>query len=237
MSHCPVTKAADLLGDKWVILILRAMILGARRYSDFTAAIPRISPSVLSGRLKQLCDDGLILKRGETGQQASYRLTPSGRECEPIIVLMAQWGLKWGRRHTQVDQIDVGAMMWDIHRTILTDELPDGETVFSFHFDNLGRHNRWWIVTSRREIDLCDTDPGKPVDLYIHGAIGSLIEVWQGQLPLGEALADERLVMTGERAILESARHWFPMSPVARARLAGMEPANLVAAGLQGSNG
>ena len=45
-SHCPATKAAELLGDKWTLLIIRSMMLGATRYSDFTAAIPPISPSV-----------------------------------------------------------------------------------------------------------------------------------------------------------------------------------------------
>lgn len=107
-SHCPATKAADILGDKWVLLILRAMILGARRYSDFSSAIPKISPSVLSGRLKQLCEKGLIVRRGEAGSQATYRLAPSGREAEPIIAFMAEWGLKWAQRHTSVDQLDVG---------------------------------------------------------------------------------------------------------------------------------
>ena len=97
-SHCPATKAADLLGDKWTLLILRAMVLGATRYSEFSGAIPRISPSVLSGRLKSMCDNGLVIKRGGAGQQASYRLTPSGRECEPMIAMLAVWGLKWAER-------------------------------------------------------------------------------------------------------------------------------------------
>ena len=217
-SHCPATKAADILGDKWVLLILRAMILGARRYSDFSGAIPRISPSVLSGRLKQLCEQGLIVRRGEAGQQATYRLAPSGREAEPIIVFMAEWGLKWAQRHTSVDQLDVGGTMWDLHKTLDTTELPDGETVFSFKFNDLDKHDRWWIVASHREVDLCDADPGKSVDLYLNGSIETVIDVWMGQRELDEVLRAEEVILTGEPLLTDTAKHWFPLSPVARAK-------------------
>lgn len=224
-SHCPATKAADLLGDKWTLLILRAMVLGATRYSEFSSAIPRISPSVLSGRLKSMCDNGLVIKRGGAGQQATYRLTPSGRECEPLIAMLAVWGLKWAERHTCVDQLDVGASMWDIHKTLNTDELPDGETVLHFSLTDLDEHNRWWIAASRRDLDLCDADPGKEVDLYVRADLQTLIDVWMGERPLEEALAEEDITMTGERPIAESIRRWFPISPVARARNDGINPA------------
>lgn len=226
-SHCPATKAADLLGDKWTLLILRAMTLGATRYSEFSAAIPRISPSVLSGRLKSLCDNGLVIKRGGAGQQASYRLTPSGRECEPLIAMLAVWGLKWAERHTRVEQIDVGASMWDFHKTLNRRELPDGETVMQFALTDLDEHNRWWIVSSRREIDLCDSDPGKEVDLFVRIGLQTLIDIWMGERTLDEAFAEEEMVVTGERLIADSIRRWFPLSPVARARSEGINPATM----------
>ena len=224
LSHCPATKAADLLGDKWTLLILRAMILGATRYSEFTTAIPRISPSVLSGRLKALCDNGLAIKRGGVGQQARYRLTPSGRECEPMIAMLAVWGLKWAERHTRIDQIDVGVTMWDFHKTIDNRELPDGETVLAYTLTDLDEHNRWWICVSNRERDLCDSDPGKDVDLYIRADLDTLISIWMGDLTVDEAMREEALSMTGEPSIAGSAKDRFPMSPVAKAQQAGINP-------------
>ncbi len=212
-----------MLGDKWVLLVLRAMILGATRYSDFTAAIPRISPSVLSGRLKQMCENGLILKRGEAGQQATYRLTPSGRDAQPIVAMLSEWGLKWAKRNTQVDQIDVGATMWDFHRTLQLSELPDGETVFAFTLNDIDRHNRWWIVASQGTVDLCDSDPGKPVDLYVNGPLCTMIEIWRGESELESALRSEEILLTGEPMVADSAKHWFPMSPIVRAKAAGMD--------------
>ncbi|MBX7528003.1 winged helix-turn-helix transcriptional regulator [Qipengyuania vesicularis] len=220
-SHCPATKAADILGDKWVLQILRAMTLGASRYSDFTAAMPRISPSVLSARLKKLTEDGLIVKRGDAGQQAVYRLAPAGREAQPIVMMLAEWGKNWAERHTRADQIDVGVAMWDLHRTINTAELPDGETVFSFTLSDLNEHNRWWIVAERNVVDLCDKDPGKPVDLYVHAPLQSLIEIWMGEAVLDELLRSEVIIMTGEKLLTDTANRWFPISPVVLAKQAG----------------
>ncbi|UOR15931.1 winged helix-turn-helix transcriptional regulator [Qipengyuania aquimaris] len=227
LSHCPATKAADLLGDKWTLLIIRAMILGATRYSEFTAAIPRISPSVLSGRLKSLCDNGLVMKRGGAGKQASYRLTPSGRDCEPIIFLLATWGLKWAERHTRVDQIDVGATMWDLHQTIDDSELPDGETVMAVTLTDLDHYNRWWITVSGKERDLCDADPGKEVDLYLRADLETLVEIWMGDVSVDDAVREDHLSMTGEPQIADSAKFWFPISPVAKAKAAGADPVGI----------
>ena len=224
LSHCPATKAADLLGDKWTLLIIRAMMLGATRYSEFAVAIPRISPSVLSGRLKSMCDNGLVMKRGGAGQQARYRLTPSGRECEPMIAMLAVWGLKWAERHTRVDQVDVGVTMWDFHKTIDHSELPDGETVLAITLTDLDQCNRWWISVSMRERDLCDSDPGKEVDLYMRADLDTLIAIWMGELSVEEATRDSKLSMTGEPRIADTAKFWFPLSPVARAQKNGINP-------------
>ena len=224
-SHCPAVKAADLLGDKWTLLIIRALMLGATRYSDFSTAIPRISPSVLSARLKKMCKDGLVIKRGGAGQQARYNLTPSGRECEPIVAMLAVWGLKWAERNTRIGQVDVGSAMWDFHKTLDVSELPDGETVFAVTLTDLDTHNRWWIVASHREVDLCNVDPGKEIDLYMHARLATLIELWMGDRSVEDAIGAEDLKLAGEPLIADAASLWFPISPVAKAQKQGINPA------------
>lgn len=95
-SLCPALKAADVVGDKWILLILREMFLGSTRYGEFERAIPRISPSVLSGRLKQMETTGLIIKRaGKGGKGKTYRLTRAGKELAPIVDHLSRWGLRW----------------------------------------------------------------------------------------------------------------------------------------------
>lgn len=79
-SLCPTLKASDIVGDKWTLLILRELFMGAHRYSDFQHALPRISPTVLSNRLKTMETNSLIIHKIDTGKnRGKYYLTQSGK--------------------------------------------------------------------------------------------------------------------------------------------------------------
>ncbi|WP_199556013.1 winged helix-turn-helix transcriptional regulator [Sandaracinobacteroides hominis] len=91
-THCPVGQAASLLGDRWTLLILRELFLGARRFDEFEAAIG-LSPHLLSLRLKRLVAEGILRREGTT--RPLYRLTEQGRALQPVILTMAAWGNRW----------------------------------------------------------------------------------------------------------------------------------------------
>ncbi len=137
-QFCPVAKVTELLGEKWMLLILRELLLGSSRYNEFQRALSRISPTLLTKRLKQLENAGIILRKKQQGRKGyEYLLTPVGRELSPIVVHMATWGMRWARGQLDEDELDVEFLMWDIHRRLQTDMLPDGETVMCFIFDSL----------------------------------------------------------------------------------------------------
>ena len=221
-SLCPSVKAADIIGDKWVLLILRELMLGSTRYNDFQRALPRISPTILSKRLKQLEANGLIIKKAAPGQKASnYLLTRSGRELAPIIEQMATWGLRWARRRMSEEDFEVGGFMWDFHRTLKVDELPDGEVVFCVNFPDQEQHKTWWVVVSEKVVDLCTEDPGKDVDLFITGELPKLAEVWMGDTELSAATKSGDVMLTGASYLSNCASQWFP-----RSRYAGVKAAS-----------
>ena len=225
-SLCPAVKAADIIGDKWVLLLMRELFLGSTRYNDFQRALPRISPTVLSKRLKKLEIDGLIVKKPVPGHKATeYRLTRCGRELAPLIDQMSKWGLRWARRKVIDEDVDVAGFMWDFHRSLNTGELPDGETVFCVHFPELSKYERWWLIVSEGVVDLCTDDPGKDVDLFITGAFHSLIEIWMGDADLKTAMSTEAILMTGAPYLTKSASRWFPKS-----RYADVRPKRLLGA-------
>ncbi|GAA3234370.1 winged helix-turn-helix transcriptional regulator [Pseudonocardia petroleophila] len=85
---CPVAHALDAVGDRWSLLVVRELRLGPRRYSDLAAALPGIGPSVLSQRLRDLVDAGVLEQRG-TG----YGLTAWGVGLEPVFRALAAWGM------------------------------------------------------------------------------------------------------------------------------------------------
>lgn len=215
-THCPANKAADLIGDKWVLKIVRAMLLGARRYRDLEQAVPRISPAVLSARLKLLCEQGIVVRREIAGVQGpTYRLTPSGRELQPIVEQLATWGMNWAARNVREADVDIGALMWDVHRSLRVGELPDGETVIRVALTDAERFPAWWIVANGHAVDLCSDDPGKEVDVWLSCTLGELIALWRGERAVGNALDDGTLIADGPRDLIESIARWFPLSPMA----------------------
>lgn len=95
---CNLAKAIDVVGDRWTLLILRAALYGVRRFDDFQSELgcPR---TVLSGRLKQLVEDGLLTKRPykSPGKRSrpEYVLSPMGLSLRPILIGLTQWGDAW----------------------------------------------------------------------------------------------------------------------------------------------
>lgn len=215
-QFCPVAKSAEVLGDSWSLLIVRELLLGSTRFSTLQRGMPKISPTVLNTRLKDLERNGVILRRPVSGQRGhEYRLTPAGKELAPVIESLVVWGMRWARDELRDDEADVAFLMFDIERNIVTSELPDGETVMCFQFTDLDDFSRWWVICDGNDRDLCYQDPGKDVSVYVTARSRDLIAAWMGDVPLSAALADGRITLTGEAPVCRRFRKWFPLSNAA----------------------
>lgn len=215
-QFCPIAKSSEILGDTWAILIVRELLLGSTRFSQLQKGLPKISPTILTKRLKELEASGVILKRKLSGQKGhEYRLTPAGRELSSVIDALAVWGMRWARDEMEPDDLDATFLMFDIERNIATNELPDGENVICFQFPDLDDFGKWWIVCDGEDTDLCYQDPGKDVTAYITANSVDMIKVWMGDLPLSAALREDKIALLGEPLICDRFRKWFPLSSVA----------------------
>ncbi len=209
-QFCPVAKVTELLGEKWMLLILRELLLGSSRYNEFQRALSRISPTLLTKRLKQLENAGIILRKKQQGRKGyEYLLTPVGRELSPIVVHMATWGMRWARGQLDEDELDVEFLMWDIHRRLQTDMLPDGETVMCFIFDGLTKFSSWWLIINNGEVDLCTENPGKDVDLYVRTTLPDLIAIWNGDIKVKTALRKQLLKPQGNSQLVKTMPQWL----------------------------
>jgi DNA-binding HxlR family transcriptional regulator len=216
-QFCPVAKSAEIVGNPWSLLIVRELLLGSCRFSLLQKGLPRISPTVLNTRLKELEEHGVLVKRRLGGLRGhEYRLTEAGRELGAVIDAMAVWGMRWARDKMDPDDLDVTFLMFDIQRRIDTAALPDGETVLGFIFTDLGSFSHWWLVCRGAEVDLCYSDPGKDVDCHVSGASRDLIGVWMGDLPVAAALRSEAIQLTGERHLCRAFPKWFSLSALAK---------------------
>ena len=128
-------------------MILRELLLGTCRFNDFQRSLSRMSPTILTKRLRHLEQCGVVVRKPLSAQKGyEYRLTPAGKELEPLIETLAVWGMRWARDQMSDDELDVELLMWDIHRRILTQHLPDGQTVLCMSFNDLDKHKTRWLV-------------------------------------------------------------------------------------------
>lgn len=210
-SLCPAIASAEILGDKWTLLLLRELFLGTARFGRFQKAIPRISPSTLSKRLKGLEAADIVVRKA-AGQASEYHLTRSGRELGPIVQNMAVWGMRWRKRSIAAQDCDVGGFMWDFHRTL--SGLPDGETVILVQISDRSKLDTWWVIVNGDAVDLCPTDPGHDVDIYLTAPLANLIAIWPGDLTLREATEAKMAFLDGPRHLITSAQDWIAQSPL-----------------------
>jgi DNA-binding HxlR family transcriptional regulator len=209
-QFCPVAKASELLGERWTLLILRELVLGTHRFSEFQRGLSRISPTLLSKRLGQLERAGIVIRKPQKGMKGfEYYLTPSGRELAPLIEQLAGWGMRWARGQLSDGELDVEFLMWDIQRRLQLDALPDGETVICFIFNELEKFKSWWLVVEDDKVDLCTENPGKEVDVYINASVRSMVEIWQGNLDIRKALRDQVITVIGNKAVRLSLPDWL----------------------------
>ena len=209
-QFCPVAKASDIIGERWTVLILRELLLGSKRYNEFLHGLSRISPTLLSKRLKTLEEKGLIVRKRPPGQKShEYYLTACGRELEPIIEHLAVWGMRWARGQLADSELDVEFLMVDLQRRLQTDHLPDGETVLCFTFNELETFKTWWMVACKKEVDLCTENPGKEVDLYINSGVRDMVKVWRGDLTLRKALREKLIRTQGNTHLIRSMPDWL----------------------------
>lgn len=93
-SGCPIASALDIVGDKWSLVIIRSMIVGATSYSDFLSSSERIATNILAERLRRLEEAGLI-RQAQARQgsiRGSYMLTAKGAALIPALQALARWG-------------------------------------------------------------------------------------------------------------------------------------------------
>jgi DNA-binding HxlR family transcriptional regulator len=211
-QFCPVSKATEVIGEKWTLLVLRELLLGTTRFNDFQRAISRMSPTLLAKRLRHLEECGIIIRKKISGQKGyEYRLTAAGKELGPLIEVLAVWGMRWARGQMTDDELDVEFLMWDVQRRLQTEHLPDGETVICLVFDELKKYKTWWLLVDGDVVDLCTEDPGKDVDLYLNSSVRTVVEVWEGDLDIRAALRDKSIRAHGPRHLIRTMPDWFGM--------------------------
>ncbi len=224
-QFCPVSRAAEILAERWTPLVVRELLAGSVRFNDLQRGVPRMSSSLLARRLKELEHAGIVeRRRNEKARGWDYCLTEAGRELAPVVEGMGLWAQRWVRHDLVADEnLDPDLLMWDIRRGVDGGKM-DANRRFVVRFEFSGvpsNRRRYWLVFEKGEADLCMRDPGFETDLYVSSHVRTLTEIWLGHLSLQQGLRDERLRLEGSRQDVRRFRDWFALSLFAAA---GREP-------------
>ena len=222
-QFCPVSRAAEVLAERWTPLVVRELLCGSVRFNDLQRGVPRMSPTLLSKRLKELEHCGIVERRAAVGGRGwEYHLTPAGHELQPIVESMGIWAQRWFRSDlTQDENLDPDLLMWDIRRTVTREGIQEGRRlVVRFEFAGVpASRRRYWLVFDREDADLCMRDPGFKVELVVSAKLRDLTAVWIGHLGLREAIRRKAVSLEGSPADVKAFSAWFALSPLAKAGL------------------
>lgn len=217
-QFCPVAMAAEVVCSRWTPLILRELLSGSVRFNDLRRGVPRMSPTLLSKRLKELEQAGVIETR-PTGQSGivEYHLTQAGQELRSLVMSLGIWGQRWVETQLSLKNLDPSLLMWDMRRSLDLKPMPARRSTVQFHYPELpAARQRYWLVIENRLVDLCQVDPGYEVDLFVECSLRTMTGIWMGLTNVQAELDAGRLELSGDKLLARSMQQWLGLSPFAK---------------------
>lgn len=209
-QFCPISKALEVLGERWTLLVVRELLMGATRFNELQRGLSQISPTILTKRLNDLADSGIVLRKKIPGQKGyEYFLTERGKELESVVMSLGEWGMRWARGRMDDSDLDLELLMLYLQRSVEPTKLPGKETVIRFHFTDVDKYNQWWLVAADKNVDVCVRDPGKDVDIYFTTDLRTMVELWMGDINYKSVLGDGRLKLVGPSALTRDINSWL----------------------------
>lgn len=215
-QYCPIALTAEIVSERWTLLIIRELLMGGRRFNELRNGVPKMSATLLTKRLDQLENSGLITKRkNPDGKGSVYFPTDACEELRPIIEEFGKWGQRWARHHSAKER-DPGFLIWDMRRRVNRSALPPGRTVVEFTYSDVApKLQRTWLVCSRNEVDACIKWPGFEIDILVNTRISTMIDVWMGRIPLRKAIRSNLIRLNGPADLKRDFHKWLMLAPMA----------------------
>jgi DNA-binding HxlR family transcriptional regulator len=214
-QFCPVALAAEVFAERWTPLILRELLCGSHHFSELTQGLPRISHGLLAQRLRQLERDGIVERRPTArGRGWLYYLTPAGEEFTQVVERLGEWGQRWAVDSLDPENLDPALLMWAMHRDIKRDALPAERVVVRFDFR--GVKDRFWLILTRPEVDVCLKDPGIEVDLLVSADLMAMTKVYLGRLGVAEVIDQGLVELDGPPRLVRAFPSWVGVGGFAK---------------------
>lgn len=202
---CGVARALDLVGERWALLIVRELLLGPKRFADLRLGLPRVSQNVLSHRLQELEQAGVVRRR-RLGPPAStwvYELTERGHDLEPVLLQLGRWG---GRAPLSTPgELSVDALILALKTTFD----PDAASGLSATYELRLGDDRFRARVADGRLEVARGSADQP-DAVIETSAATLRSVVFGQRRLREAVRAGDLRVEGDERAAARFAGLFP---------------------------
>jgi DNA-binding HxlR family transcriptional regulator len=196
-QYSAVTRAVELVGERWALLIVRDLLVGPRRYGELAEGLPRIPSNILATRLRELQAAGII-RRAPRSRVIVYELTPYGRELDPVVLALGAWGFKALGDPREEQSITADSMTIDLRaafRSNVASSLP--ATAYAARFGDA----QLLIRVDGPTLDVARGDGEVDLSFAAHAGIHRLLS---GELEAGQAIATGAVeVLQGPDTLLD----------------------------------
>jgi DNA-binding HxlR family transcriptional regulator len=211
---CGIARALDTVGERWALMVVRELLLGAKRFTDIREGLPGLSADVLAQRLRELEESGVVARRSLPPPAASqvYELTPSGLALEPVIIALGRWG-----GANAAPPAEGMSMSLDAHilsfRTLFDPDLAAGfRASIQLRLDP----HRFRATVAGRRLEIERGEAAAP-DATIDTDPRTLIDVAHGRLELAAALRAGEVRIEGDEGAAARFLGLFPIPAPAAA--------------------
>lgn len=208
-QYCPIAQALDLLGERWTLLILRELAHAPARFSDLQAANPGLGPTLLSRRLTELQDAGLIDQRDlpSPGRGTVYQLTDHGRSAVPVLHALGRFGAQLlPEADAPRDRLEHQLVL---HRRAVVGKHPTVEETVVLQLND----QRFTLHIGPDRFDLLEAEPAAPAAV-VAVTLRTMATLANGGTTIAEAERAGQLTITGTRAAGLRLLRYLSIAPV-----------------------
>jgi DNA-binding HxlR family transcriptional regulator len=196
-QFCPVAKACEVLEPRWTLLILCEMWSGSTHFNEIRRGVPRMSPTLLSKRLKEMEAHGLILRsESRANGEICYTTTRKTDDLRPVVYALGKWAHRNIDADVTLEHLDARLLM---------------RTVIQFTYPELPRPEQsyWVIAKPGNPVDLCAIDPGHNVDLYVTADLKAMTSAWMGLSDLFGEVSRGKISLIGNQNLAATISKWM----------------------------
>ena len=211
-QHCGMVTALELVGERWALLIVRDLLVGARRYTDLKVGLPRVPSNILSTRLKELQEAGVVRRVPLARCGIVYELTELGRGLEDVVLALGRWGFQSMGEPAEGDVVTPDSLA-TAFRTAFRPEIAAQHPPTRYAV-RLGEIALTLVVTGETlAVAQEPAGPDEPADLTLRTGAG-LRTVISGETAPADALRDGTVeVVSGDAGLLARFAETFHLDP------------------------